>query len=215
MQNEILHIVLLTLRICFFSTLLSAVIALPLGLALGLFENRGTRFVRPLFTALTGLPPVIAGVVVFTLFSNNGIFGNLKWLYSPKVIILAQILIVLPIITSQIYPAVEPIRESYLLSCYGLRMSRGRILYQLLKEISFTVLAATLAGFGRAIAEVGAVMMVGGNIRFKTRVMTSAIVLETNKGNYPMALRLGLILILISLILSFSTIYMTRRESHD
>ncbi len=197
------------------STLISAVVALPLGLALGLFENKITRFFRPLFTALTGLPPVIAGVVVFMLFSNNGIMGGLKWLYSAKVIIIAQVLIVLPIITSQIYPAVEPIRESYLLNCYGLRMKKSQIILQLLKEVSFSVLAATLAGFGRAIAEVGAVMMVGGNIRFKTRVMTSAIVLETNKGNYTMALRLGMILIVISLILSFATIYAGRRGSHD
>ncbi|NLY73450.1 MAG: ABC transporter permease [Tissierellia bacterium] len=215
MKREIIHIVLLTLRISSLSTLISAVVALPLGLALGLFENKITRFFRPLFTALTGLPPVIAGVVVFMLFSNNGIMGGLKWLYSAKVIIIAQVLIVLPIITSQIYPAVEPIRESYLLNCYGLRMKKSQIILQLLKEVSFSVLAATLAGFGRAIAEVGAVMMVGGNIRFKTRVMTSAIVLETNKGNYTMALRLGMILIVISLILSFATIYAGRRGSHD
>ncbi len=215
MKREIIQIVLLTLRICTISTLISAVGALPLGLVLGLYENRGTRFFRPLITALTGLPPVIAGVVVFMLFSNNGVFGSLKWLYSARVIILAQVLIVLPIITSQIYPAVEPIRESYLLSCYGLGMGRPRILFQLLRELSLTVLAAILAGFGRAIAEVGAVMMVGGNIRFKTRVMTSAIVLETNKGNYPMALRLGMILILISLLLSFAAIYANRRTSHD
>lgn len=215
MQKEIVQIVLLTLRICFFSTLISAVVAVPLGLALGLYENKGTRFVRPLITALTGLPPVIAGVVVFTLFSNNGPLGELKWLYSSKVIIIAQILIVLPIITSQIYPAVEPIRQSFLLTCYGLEMKNSRILFQLLREISFTTLAAILAGFGRAIAEVGAVMMVGGNIRFKTRVMTSAIVLETNKGNYAMALRLGGILIVISLCLSFGAIYINRRGSHD
>lgn len=215
MKREIIHIVLLTLRISSLSTLISAVVALPLGLALGLFENKITRFFRPLFTALTGLPPVIAGVVVFMLFSNNGVLGGLKWLYSAKVIIIAQVLIVLPIITSQIYPAVEPIRESYLLNCYGLRMKKSQIILQLLKEVSFSVLAATLAGFGRAIAEVGAVMMVGGNIRFKTRVMTSAIVLETNKGNYTMALRLGMILIVISLILSFATIYAGRRGSHD
>lgn len=215
MTREIIHIVLLTLRISFFSTLFSAVVALPLGLALGLFENKVTRFFRPLLTALTGLPPVIAGVVVFMLFSNNGPLGGLKWLYSARVIIIAQILIVLPIITSQIYPAVEPIRESYLLSAYGLRMKKHQIIFQLLREVSFSALAAILSGFGRAIAEVGAVMMVGGNIRFKTRVMTSAIVLETNKGNYPMALRLGLILIFISLVLSFGTIYAGRSGSHD
>lgn len=215
MEKEVLHIVFLTLKICTISTLISTLVALPLGLVLGLYENRGTRFFRPLMSALTGLPPVIAGVVVFMVFSNNGPLGPLKWLYSIRVIVVAQVLIVLPVITSQIYPAVQPIRESYLLTCHGLAMTRTRILLQLLRELSLTVLAAILAGFGRAIAEVGAVMMVGGNIRFKTRVMTSAIVLETNKGNYPMALRLGMILIVISLVLSFAAIYSNRRITHD
>ena len=176
-------------------------------------DDKLTKTLRPLFTALTGLPPVIAGVVVFRIFSNNGILGNLKWLYSIKVIIIAQIFIVLPIIVSQIYPAIEPLRQNYLLTCFGLQMKKWQIFVQLSKEISLTIFAALLAGFGRAIAEVGAVMMVGGNIRFKTRVMTSAIVLETNKGNYVMALRLGLILIAISLTISFSALYLQRRKS--
>ncbi len=203
-MNEILSIVLLTLRVCATSTLLSSLIAIPVGLLLGLYENKTTRFLRPIFTAFTGLPPVIAGVVVYLLFSNVGIFGGLQWLYTTKVIVIAQMLIVIPIVTAQIFPAVEPIRQSYVLNSIGLGLSKKTMLFQLPKEISMSIVAAMIAGFGRALAEVGAVMIVGGNIRFKTRVMTSAIVMENNMGNYEMSLKLGLILVIISLTVSFS-----------
>lgn len=213
--QEILHIVLYTLRICFTSTILSSLLAIPLGLVLGFYENRATRFFRPIFTAFTGLPPVIAGVIVYLLFSNNGPFGDLKWIYTSWAIVIAQMMIVVPIISSQIYPAIQPIRKSFLLTSYGLGLDKKKALLQLLREIPTSILAAVIAGFGRALAEVGAVMMVGGNIRFKTRVMTSAIVLETNKGNYEMALKLGLILIIISLTVSFIAMYISKGARRD
>lgn len=202
-MNEILSIVLLTLKVCTLSTLFSSIVAIPMGLILGLFDNKATRLARPIFTAFTGLPPVIAGVVVYLMFSNVGIFGSLKWLYTTKVIVIAQMLIVIPIITSQIFPAIEPIRQAYILNSVGLGLSKKSMLIQLPKEISMSIMSAMIAGFGRALAEVGAVMIVGGNIRYKTRVMTSAIVLENNKGNYEMSLKLGLILVIISLTISF------------
>jgi len=191
------------------------VIAIPLGLLLGLNENKISRFFRPVFTAFTGLPPVIAGVVVYLLFSNVGIFGGLQWLYTGKVIVIAQMLIVIPIICSQIFPAIMPIREDYLLNSIGLGLSKFEMIKQLPKEISMSIVAAMISGFGRALAEVGAVMIVGGNIRFKTRVMTSAIVLENNKGNYQMALKLGLILVVISLAVSFLAMTFSKVARND
>lgn len=214
-MNETLSIVLLTLKLCAISTLLSSVIAIPLGLLLGLNENKISRFFRPVFTAFTGLPPVIAGVVVYLLFSNVGIFGGLQWLYTGKVIVIAQMLIVIPIICSQIFPAIMPIREDYLLNSIGLGLSKFEMIKQLPKEISMSIVAAMISGFGRALAEVGAVMIVGGNIRFKTRVMTSAIVLENNKGNYQMALKLGLILVVISLAVSFLAMTFSKVARND
>ena len=214
-MNETLSIVLLTLKLCAISTLLSSVIAIPLGLLLGLNENKISRFFRPVFTAFTGLPPVIAGVVVYLLFSNVGIFGGLQWLYTGKVIVIAQMLIVIPIICSQIFPAIMPIREDYLLNSIGLGLSKYEMIKQLPKEISMSIVAAMISGFGRALAEVGAVMIVGGNIRFKTRVMTSAIVLENNKGNYQMALKLGLILVVISLAVSFLAMTFSKVARND
>ena len=214
-MSEITQIVLLTLRVCATSTIFSSIMAIPLGLLLGLYNNRTTQFFRPLFTAFTGLPPVIAGVVVYLIFSNNGTLGELKWLYTTKVIVIAQMLIVIPIIASNIFPAISPIRKDYWLTSKGLGLGKGKTLLQLIKEISSTIIAAVIAGFGRAIAEVGAVMMVGGNIRYKTRVMTSSIVLETNKGNYEMALKLGIILMIISISVSFLAMYFTKGARRD
>ena len=124
-------------------------------------------------------------------------------MYTEKVIVIAQMLIVIPIITSQIFPAIMPIREDYLLNSIGLGLSKFETIKQLPREIKMSIISAMISGCGRALAEVGAVMIVGGNIRFKTRVLTSAIVLENNKGNYRMALQLGLILVIISLAVSF------------
>lgn len=214
-MNETLSIVLLTLKICFISTILSSIIAIPLGLTLGINENKISRFFRPVFTAFTGLPPVIAGIVVYLLFSNKGIFGGLKWLYTVRVIVIAQMLIVIPIITSQIFPAIMPIRRVYILNSTGLGLSKFQMVRQLPREIKMSIISAMISGFGRALAEVGAVMIVGGNIRFKTRVMTSAIVLENNKGNYEMALRLGLILVVISLTVSFLTMKFSKVAKND
>lgn len=212
-MNEIYSIVLLTLKICLISTSVSAVLALILGFRLGINDSKTSNIFKTIISAFTSLPPVIAGVVVYLLFSKNGIFGKLSWLYTEKVIILAQVLIVIPIICANIYPAVESIRNSYLETCLGLGISKFKMYRQLLKEVKYPIISAIITGFGRAISEVGAVMIVGGNIRFKTRVLTSAIVLENNKGNYQMSIKLGIILMVISLSISMLAMVFRGRES--
>lgn len=212
-MNEIYSIVLLTLKICLISTSVSAVLALILGFRLGINDSKTSNIFKTIISAFTSLPPVIAGVVVYLLFSKNGIFGKLSWLYTEKVIILAQVLIVIPIICANIYPAVESIRNSYLETCLGLGISKFTMYRQLLKEVKYPIISAIITGFGRAISEVGAVMIVGGNIRFKTRVLTSAIVLENNKGNYQMSIKLGIILMVISLSISMLAMVFRGRES--
>lgn len=212
-MNEIYSIVLLTLKICLISTSVSAILALILGFRLGINDSKTSNIFKTIISAFTSLPPVIAGVVVYLLFSKNGIFGRLSWLYTEKVIILAQVLIVIPIICANIYPAVESIRNSYLETCLGLGISRFKMYRQLLKEVKYPIISAIITGFGRAISEVGAVMIVGGNIRFKTRVLTSAIVLENNKGNYQMSIKLGIILMVISLSISMLAMVFRGRES--
>lgn len=211
--GEIYSIVLLTLRICLISTSISAVVAIFLGFVLGINDNKVVRIAKVITNAFTSLPPVIAGVFVYLLFSKNGPLGVLSWLYTEKVIVIAQILIVIPIICANIYPAVENIRKSYIETCIGLRLSKGKIYLQLLREVKYPVISALITGFGRAISEVGAVMIVGGNIRYKTRVLTSAIVLENNKGNYAMSIRLGLILMFISFVVSILAMNFSRRNN--
>ena len=212
-MNEIYSIVLLTLKICLISTSVSALLALFLGFWLGINDSKTSNIFKTITSAFTSLPPVIAGVVVYLFFSKNGIFGKLSWLYTEKVIILAQILIVIPIICANIYPAVESIRNSYLETCLGLGINKFKMYRQLLKEVKYPIISAIITGFGRAISEVGAVMIVGGNIRFKTRVLTSAIVLENNKGNYQMSIKLGIILMVISLSISMLAMVFRGRES--
>lgn len=208
-MQEIYSIVILTIKICILSTLISSVISIPSGISLGIREGKITKM---FVNAFTGLPPVIAGVVVYLLFSNDGVFGKLSWLYTEKVIIIAQVLIVIPIITANIYPSIENMKKEYLLTCKGLRISKFRMNLQLIVENKFQIISAIISGFGRSISEVGAVMIVGGNIRYKTRVLTSAIVLENNKGNYEMSIKLGIILMIISFAVSFSAMIFSRRD---
>ncbi|WP_099321482.1 ABC transporter permease [Anaerococcus sp. Marseille-P3625] len=212
-MNEIFSIVVLTLRICFISTLISTIIAILLGFTLGLNDNKFIKYVKIITNAFTSLPPVIAGVVVYLIFSKNGVLGHLSWLYTEKVIIIAQVLIVTPIITANIFPAVESIRNSFIETSLGLKISKVKMYFQLLKEVKISVISAIITGFGRAISEVGAVMIVGGNVRFKTRVLTSAIVLENNKGNYQMSIKLGIILMAISLTVSFLAMIIRGRNN--
>lgn len=212
-MNEIFSIVVLTLRICFISTLISTIFAILLAFTLGLNDNKFIKYVKIITNAFTSLPPVIAGVVVYLIFSKNGVLGHLSWLYTEKVIIIAQVLIVTPIITANIFPAVESIRNSFIETSLGLKISKVKMYFQLLKEVKISVISAIITGFGRAISEVGAVMIVGGNVRFKTRVLTSAIVLENNKGNYQMSIKLGIILMAISLTVSFLAMIIRGRNN--
>ena len=210
-MNEIYSIVLLTLKICIISSLISGIFAIFLALYLGLNDNKFIKILK-IINAFTSLPPVIAGVFVYLIFSKNGILGSLSWLYTEKVIIIAQILIVTPIICANIYPAVESIKSSFMETCLGLGIKKSKIFKQLLLEIENSIISALITGFGRAISEVGAVMIVGGNIRYKTRVLTSAIVLENNKGNYSMSIRLGIILMFISFGVSLLAMIFSRRD---
>lgn len=213
MNAEAIQIITLTLTVCTISTLVGGVIGLPLGLWLGFSESRISRYLKPFFTAMTGLPPVIAGVLVFMALSNQGPFGHWRWLYTSNAIVVAQILIVTPIIIAFSFPVYENIRDLFTETTMGLRLRwpmRMRLLFLQCKE---GILTALLSGFGRAIAEVGAVMMVGGNIQYKTRVMTTAIVLETSKGNYEQALLLGGVLMVIALLVNYGVQLMKGRSN--
>jgi tungstate transport system permease protein len=214
-MNEILQIVLNSIFICLTSTTIATLFGVPIGLIMGKSTKSWILKIRPIISSLAGLPPVLAGITIFLLLSNSGPLGSYRLLYTHTAIISAQVLIVLPLIIASVYPLVLPIKSSFLETCYGLHISNVKQLKYLVNELRYGILAAILIGFGRAMAEVGAVMMVGGNIRFKTRVMTTAIVLETNQGNYQTALILGVFLLCISFGINFLVHSVFKEVNHD
>ncbi|SDC95178.1 ABC transporter permease [Ruegeria marina] len=195
---ELLAIVLLSLRVSLFAVFFAAVIGMPLGaaLAVGRFPGRGALVV--LVNALMGLPPVVVGLLVYLMLSRSGPLGVLQLLYTPTAMIIAQVVLVTPIIAALSRQVIEMLDAEYAEQMRSLGLSRFATVPVLLWDGRIALLTALLAGFGRAIAEVGAVIIVGGNINHVTRVMTTTIALETSKGNLALALALGAVLIAIA-----------------
>jgi tungstate transport system permease protein len=169
---------------------------MPLGAALAVARFPGRRPVAVLLNALMGLPPVVVGLVVYLVLSNSGPLGVLQLLYTPTAMIIAQFILVTPIVAALTRQACEDLLEEYDEQLRSLGASSSAIVATLLWDGRYRLITAVLAGFGRAIAEVGAVMIVGGNIDHVTRTMTTAIALETSKGEIALALALGIVLLL-------------------
>ena len=203
-DSSLLEIVLLTVRVSVSAVLLATLIALPLGGALALYRFPGRRGLVVLLNALMGLPPVVAGLVVYLLLSRTGPLGPWGLLFTPGAMILAQCVLVTPIIAALSRQVLEDLWREYAEQLRSLGAGRARAIATLLWEGRHALLTAVLAGFGRAIAEVGAVLIVGGNIAHHTRVMTTAIALETSKGDLALALGLGLLLIGMSIVVNAS-----------
>lgn len=197
--NYVAQILLLTLAVTLTSTAISTVGGLPLGYLIAKGRKKAIKPIRSIVTAMTGIPPVVAGLCIYFLLTRNGPFGGFKLLYSPTAMVLAQIIIVLPIIAAIAYPAIMKVDSEISETCTGLRLSTGKTFGLLLSESRPACVGAIMSGFGRAISEVGAVMMVGGNIAWKTRVMTTALLTETGRGNYATAMLLGGVLLLVSI----------------
>lgn len=199
LDADLIEIVGLSLYVSLTAVVLAALVALPLGalLAVTRFWGRGALIV--LITALMGLPPVVVGLVVYLLLSGNGVLGPLQLLYTPTAMIIAQALLVTPIMAALTRQSVEELHSEYheQLTLFG--VSRTGMMTTLLWDARFALLTALLAGFGRAIAEVGAVIIVGGNINHVTRVMTTTIALETSRGNLALALALGVVLVVVAI----------------
>jgi tungstate transport system permease protein len=197
-DRDLLQIVGLSLYVSLSATLLAAVIGLPLGALVAIASFRGRSLVILLINALMGLPPVVVGLVVYLMLSNAGPMGGFGLLYSPTAMIIAQTVLVTPIIAALSRQTIEDLRNEYDEQLRALGVGPLRAVPTLLWDGRFSLMTAGLAGFGRAAAEVGAVIIVGGNINHVTRVMTTAIALETSKGDLALALGLGLILLTIA-----------------
>ncbi|MDK3073000.1 ABC transporter permease [Sedimentitalea sp. JM2-8] len=196
---ELWAIVLLSLRVSLMAVLIAAAIGMPMGAALAVGRFPGRRVAIVLLNALMGLPPVVVGLMVYLMLSRSGPLGVLELLYTPTAMIVAQVVLVTPIIAALTRQTVEMLDAEYAEQLRSLGVSRLASVPTLLWDGRVALLTALLAGFGRAIAEVGAVIMVGGNINHVTRVMTTTIALETSKGNLALALALGTILIGIAI----------------
>jgi tungstate transport system permease protein len=195
-------IVALSLSVSLSSVLIAALIGLPLGAFLALTQFRGRQGVIVLINAFMGLPPVIVGLVLFVLLSRSGPLGNAGILFSREAMIAAQTCLITPIIAALTRQTIEDLYLEYRDELMSLGLGPLARMATLLWEARFSLLTALLAGFGRASAEVGAVMVVGGNIDGFTRTMTTAIALETSKGNLALALGLGLVLMLIVILVN-------------
>ena len=202
LDPDLFEIVLLSLRVSLTAVAVAALLGLPLGAAVAIFRFPGREVVAVLLNALMGLPPVVLGLIVFLLLSRAGPLGVLGLLFTPTAMIIAQSLLILPIIAALARQVIEDLWVEYEEQLRSLGCGPTRAIPALLWDGRFSLVTAVLAGFGRASAEVGAVMIVGGNMDHVTRVMTTAIALETSKGDLALALGLGLILLVLSLTIN-------------
>jgi len=202
LDASLFQIVALSLQVSLLAVLIAALLGFPLGAAVAIWRFPGRGGMIVVLNALMGLPPVVAGLMVYLLLSRAGPLGEWGLLFTPGAMILAQVVLVLPILAALSRQKVEELLGEYREQFVSLGMSSSRMMPTLLWDARFALLTVLLAGFGRASAEVGAVMMVGGNIEGVTRVMTTSIVLETGKGNLPLALGLGIVLLTLVMLIN-------------
>jgi tungstate transport system permease protein len=214
LNPQLIEIVALSLKVTLSAVAIAALIGFALGGMLAVYRFPGRGVLAALLNALMGLPPVVAGLFVYLLLSNVGPLGVLQLLYTPQAMIIAQVILVTPIIAALTRQTCEDLLEEYREQLRSLGASSSAIVTTLLWDGRYSLVTAVLAGFGRAIAEVGAVMIVGGNIDHVTRTMTTAIALETSKGNIAVALALGMILLAIALAINVALMGIRRIASH-
>lgn len=211
-MSEVLVILKLSLYVSIVATFIAVCIGLPLGSIIAIKKFPLKKVIIALINTSMGLPPVVVGLFVVLLLSRNGPFGFLQWLYTPKGMILAQVIIATPIITGLSLAAVQSVDPRFYQQILSLGATTRQGICVLVKEIRLSVLAAVIAGFGSIISEVGAVMMVGGNIKGQTRVLTTATVLETNMGNFGIAIALGLTLLAMSFIVNLALTFIQQHK---
>ena len=212
LDPEVLGITFFTLKVSLLATLVSLVLGIGAGTALALTAFPGRRLAISLVNTGMGLPPVVVGLFITILLWRNGPLGGLALLYTPGAIVLAQTVIATPIIAGISLAALQQLHPDLRLQILSLGATRFQMLRLLLLEARMPLLAAVMAGFGGVISEVGASLMVGGNIKGSTRVLTTATVMETGKGNFAMAIALGLILLTLTFTVNALLTHLQQRE---
>jgi len=211
-DRETVDIILLTLRMTFLSTAVSAVLGVPLGLWLDRVNFKGKSVIVLINRTLMASPPVVIGLVVYLLLMRNGPLGSLGWLFTFQAMVIAQVILLTPIICGIVYTASQ--RSASNIRAFAVTMGATKLQTNILliKELGNEIYFAVITGFGRAMSEVGAIMIVGGNIRYHTRVMTTTISLLRNRGEINQAILLGAILMLIALVIQLIAGFLRKRE---
>jgi len=199
MRGELMEILGMSMLVSGAAVAISMLVGVPLGIWMGLHHFPGRRFVVTLVNTGMGVPPVVVGLLVFLLLARSGPLGGLELLYTPSAMILAQVLIALPLVAGVTLAAIQALDERLTLQILSLGASRFQLYGKLILEARLSLVAALAAGFGSIISEVGAVMMVGGNLKGDTRVMTTAIVLATRQGQFALAIALSIFLLGLTL----------------
>lgn len=210
-DREVFSIVLLSLRVSGTSLIFASAVGVPFGFVLATYKFRGRRFLTVILNTLMALPTVVVGLTVYALISRQGPLGVLGLLYTPKAMILGQFVLATPIVSALTLSAVENVDPRVKETALTLGAGRVQSGLAVLKEARFAVMAAVAAGFGRVIAEVGSAMMLGGNIRGATRTMTTAIALETAKGEFGLGIALGVVLLIVAFSVNIVFNYWQRR----
>ncbi len=202
LDPELLNIIVLSLEVSGIALIVASCLGVPAGSALGLKKFRGRGFLISLSNAFMGLPPVVVGLFVYLLLSRRGPLGFMGLLYSPSAMIVAQAILIFPIVTSLCQSAVVSVDPIIRQAAFTLGATPWQTSMTVMREARYGILSGIIAGLGRAMGEVGAILIVGGNIAGYTRVMTTTIALETDKGNFELALALGIILVIISVLIN-------------
>lgn len=202
--SDVWEVTLLSLKVSSLATGISLLIGLPLGTWIALGQFRGKGFMLSLINTGMALPPVVVGLLVSIFLWRSGPLGELRLIYTPSAIVIAQTIIAFPVVTGLTVAALQQLNPRLRLQLLGLGASRWQMVTALWREARLPLLAALMAGFGSVISEVGASMMVGGNIRHQTRVLTTAIVLQNSQGEFATAIALGIILLLLAYLVNLA-----------
>lgn len=212
LNADLFEIILLSLQVTLSAVVIASLIGMPLGAWLAVNRFRFRRITIAILNAMMGLPPVVVGLLVYIMLSRSGPFGVLNLLFTPTAMVIAQVIIITPLIASISHQAIRDLWAEYHDLLISLNTTKWQRMLTLIKDARRSLLTASLAGFGRAIGEVGAIMIVGGNIDHLTRVLTTAIALETGKGEFAFALALGFILIALAILVNLAIHSISRTE---
>ena len=208
---EVFQITILSLQISGVATAISLLLGLPLGTLLALGKFPGRSLLLSLVNTGMGLPPVVVGLAVAMALWRSGPLGDFSLIYTPTAMVIAQVIIAFPVVAGLTVAALQALDQRLQLQLLGLGASRLQMIWMLWREARLPLLAALMAGFGSVISEIGASMMVGGNIRYQTRVLTTAIVLETSKGDFNNAIALGVLLLIITFLVNWALTWIQQK----